>query len=187
MALVKCPRCELNYILDGGSLCTVCRREVKGEHEIIDTPEMCSACGENPAVAGSDLCMFCLKEMNRRVPSSSMDDTMVPEANIGIDSVSTMDEIELDIVDDAMASEEPWTTESGAAKQQAEASAAEEPAHYREEELILLCGHYEGVDQRVLDEYVDEEISVDIMGNINEYGTEQHKAEALVFPEETDE
>lgn len=26
--------------------------------------------------------------------------------------------------------------------------------------LILLCGHYEGVDQRVLDEVVDEEISV---------------------------
>ena len=104
MALVKCPRCELNYILDGGTLCTVCRREVKGEHEIIDTPEMCSECGENPAVAGSDLCMFCLKEMNRRMPSN-IDDTMVPDANIGIDSVSTMDEIELDIVDDAMASE----------------------------------------------------------------------------------
>ena len=85
MALVKCPRCELNYILDGGSLCTVCRREVKGEHEIIDTPEMCSMCGENPAVAGSDLCMFCLKEMNRRTPSS-MDDSMVPDANIGIDT-----------------------------------------------------------------------------------------------------
>lgn len=26
--------------------------------------------------------------------------------------------------------------------------------------LVLLCGHYEGVDQRVLDEIVDEEISV---------------------------
>ena len=26
--------------------------------------------------------------------------------------------------------------------------------------LILLCGHYEGVDQRVLDEIVDEEISI---------------------------
>lgn len=26
--------------------------------------------------------------------------------------------------------------------------------------LVLLCGHYEGVDQRVLDEYVDEEISI---------------------------
>ena len=30
----------------------------------------------------------------------------------------------------------------------------------REEELILLCGHYEGVDQRVLDRYIDMEISV---------------------------
>ena len=26
--------------------------------------------------------------------------------------------------------------------------------------MILLCGHYEGVDQRVLDEIVDEEISI---------------------------
>ena len=30
----------------------------------------------------------------------------------------------------------------------------------REEELILLCGHYEGVDQRALDTCVDEEISI---------------------------
>lgn len=30
----------------------------------------------------------------------------------------------------------------------------------KEKELILLCGHYEGIDQRVLDEIVDEEISI---------------------------
>ena len=30
----------------------------------------------------------------------------------------------------------------------------------KEKHLILLCGHYEGIDQRVLDEIVDEEISV---------------------------
>ena len=30
----------------------------------------------------------------------------------------------------------------------------------KEEHLILLCGHYEGIDQRVLDEIVDEEISM---------------------------
>ncbi len=30
----------------------------------------------------------------------------------------------------------------------------------QEEHLILLCGHYEGVDQRVLDGYVDMEVSV---------------------------
>jgi len=29
-----------------------------------------------------------------------------------------------------------------------------------EEELILLCGHYEGVDQRALDACIDEEISI---------------------------
>ncbi len=28
------------------------------------------------------------------------------------------------------------------------------------EELVILCGHYEGIDQRVLDVYVDEEISI---------------------------
>lgn len=30
----------------------------------------------------------------------------------------------------------------------------------QKEHLVLLCGHYEGVDQRVLDEIVDEEISI---------------------------
>ena len=30
----------------------------------------------------------------------------------------------------------------------------------QEEHIILLCGHYEGIDQRVLDEIVDEEISI---------------------------
>ncbi len=35
---------------------------------------------------------------------------------------------------------------------------AEELSKY--DELILLCGHYEGVDQRIIDEIVDEEISI---------------------------
>ena len=35
---------------------------------------------------------------------------------------------------------------------------AKELAEY--DNLIFLCGHYEGVDQRVLDEIVDEEISI---------------------------
>ena len=30
----------------------------------------------------------------------------------------------------------------------------------REEELVILCGHYEGVDQRALDHYIDLEISL---------------------------
>ena len=30
----------------------------------------------------------------------------------------------------------------------------------KEKNLIILCGHYEGIDQRVIDEIVDEEISI---------------------------
>lgn len=30
----------------------------------------------------------------------------------------------------------------------------------KEKELVILCGHYEGVDQRILDKYIDMEISV---------------------------
>ena len=37
---------------------------------------------------------------------------------------------------------------------------AEELARKSEEHLILLCGHYEGVDQRVVDTLVDREISI---------------------------
>ena len=105
MRWIICPRCELNYIQEGEKMCSVCRKEVRGEQEVDDMIEMCSECGEHPAVAGSDLCMFCLKEMNRR-SSTGSDDSIGPEsANIEIDSVSTMDEIELDIVDDDMASQ----------------------------------------------------------------------------------
>ena len=35
-----------------------------------------------------------------------------------------------------------------------------ESGESKEKHLILLCGHYEGIDQRVLDEIVDEEISI---------------------------
>ena len=37
-------------------------------------------------------------------------------------------------------------------------SVAEELSHY--DNLIFLCGHYEGVDQRVIDNIVDEELSI---------------------------
>ena len=30
----------------------------------------------------------------------------------------------------------------------------------KHERILLLCGHYEGVDQRVLDDYIDDEISI---------------------------
>ena len=97
MALVMCPRCELNYMNDTDKMCSVCRREVRGESEQFEMIEMCSECGENPVVPGQELCAYCLKELARR-SAVSTDDTIEPEAtSIEIDSVSGMDEIELDL------------------------------------------------------------------------------------------
>jgi tRNA (guanine37-N1)-methyltransferase len=39
-------------------------------------------------------------------------------------------------------------------------SQAESERLSREKELILVCGRYEGIDQRIIDRYVDEEISI---------------------------
>ena len=99
MALVKCPRCELNYMNDTDTMCSVCRREVRGESEQFEMIELCSECGENPVVPGQELCAFCLKEQQaRRADTMDGDENVIHEAaNIEIDSVSTMDEIELDI------------------------------------------------------------------------------------------
>jgi len=37
---------------------------------------------------------------------------------------------------------------------------AEEISHGKHQRLILLCGHYEGIDQRIIDGWIDEEISI---------------------------
>ena len=101
MGLIKCPRCELNYMLDTDKMCSVCRREVRGESEQYEMIELCSECGENPVVPGQELCAYCLKELAQRNSETQPEEGAVAEtANIGIDSVSTMDEIELVIGDD---------------------------------------------------------------------------------------
>ena len=75
MALVKCPRCELNYMNDTDKMCSVCRREVRGESEQFELVELCSECGENPVVPGQELCAYCLKEQARR-DSMDTDETI---------------------------------------------------------------------------------------------------------------
>ena len=97
MNLVKCPRCDLNYIREDEKYCKVCLQEMKGESRSEEI-ELCSICNEEPALPGKDVCLFCLREMNK---SNSTDDTdtgveaeTVDTATIGdMDAVSGMDEI----------------------------------------------------------------------------------------------
>ena len=62
MKLVKCPRCDLNYIREDEKYCKVCLREMKGE-PTNDDMELCSVCNAAPALPGKDVCLSCLKEM----------------------------------------------------------------------------------------------------------------------------
>ncbi|MBR5232042.1 MAG: hypothetical protein IKW00_07330 [Clostridia bacterium] len=101
MKLSKCPRCELNYILDGETYCKICRLEMKGE-PIREEIEMCTVCGEHPAMPGKDICLFCHKEMSNEDQDDRDNDGLrnASEASIGIDPISTMDEIIPDTDDD---------------------------------------------------------------------------------------
>jgi len=94
MNLVKCPRCDLNYILDTEKLCKVCLREMKGNH-VEDEMEMCSVCNEAPALPGHDVCLSCLKEMNDATNDEDVEESgaVVDETTLGLNSVSNMDEI----------------------------------------------------------------------------------------------
>ncbi|MBQ7867557.1 MAG: hypothetical protein IJ354_05375 [Clostridia bacterium] len=94
MNLVKCPRCDLNYILDTEKLCKVCLREMKGSH-VEDEMEMCSVCNAAPAMPGHDVCLSCLKEMNNTTSDEDVEENqaVVDESTIGLNSMSSMDEI----------------------------------------------------------------------------------------------
>ena len=94
MKLIKCPRCDLNYIQENEKLCKVCQRELKGS-QVEDEMELCSVCNAAPALPGRDVCLSCLKEMASGGSDTDNDETptVVDESTIGLNSVSTMDEI----------------------------------------------------------------------------------------------
>lgn len=102
MALRKCPRCELNYIREGEKYCEVCRREMKGESEPEETDQICTECGERPAVKGSDLCAICLREARRQEKlAEAAEEIQAPDQiNMPI-STAALDEIEVPLPDES--------------------------------------------------------------------------------------
>ena len=105
MQLIKCPRCDLNYIREDEKYCKVCMRELKGEKNAEEV-ELCSICNEEPALPGRDVCIFCLKEMNKSnsLPEEQEEENAEPvdTSSIGdMDSVSGMDEIIPEVEEDS--------------------------------------------------------------------------------------
>ena len=97
MNLIKCPRCDLNYIREDEKYCKVCLRELKGD-DSRDEVELCSICNEEPVLPGRDVCLFCLREINKSNNAEENDSETETESvdttTIGdMDAVSGMDEI----------------------------------------------------------------------------------------------
>lgn len=98
MAIRKCPRCELNYILDDSPYCTVCAREMKGVERRDTLFEFCSVCNENPALPGKDMCLFCQKEMES--VESLAKKAEPADDPLELDEASEMEEIAIDTEED---------------------------------------------------------------------------------------
>lgn len=87
MAIIKCPRCDINFIREEDGYCDICKREMKGIEPKNDLPEMCIECGENPALPGDDLCAACLidRKLAEEVAKElSVDETAEDSEDIGI-------------------------------------------------------------------------------------------------------
>lgn len=62
MSVIKCPRCEINFIQEEDGYCPICKKEMAGERMEEPTIDICIECGERPVLAGEELCLECLKE-----------------------------------------------------------------------------------------------------------------------------
>ena len=107
MAIIKCPRCDINFIREEEQFCQICKREMRGEAKREELLEMCIECGENPALPGEDLCSACLldKKLAEEVAGQDAKDDDAPGAVI--DSA----EIDMNTIDVATESDDIPETE----------------------------------------------------------------------------
>lgn len=98
MSFKKCPRCELNYILDDAPVCSVCYRDMKGDQTRDVLFELCSVCNENPSLPGKDMCLFCLKELESAAEATK-DEEGTFDNPLEMEGASEMEEIALDTDD----------------------------------------------------------------------------------------
>jgi len=96
MALRKCPKCELNYILDDQSLCSVCLKEMKGIDHHDDEGDICPICGEREVALGEEYCNECLAEM-KKLDSKHTDEVEegIVEETEHLDSIEGIEDIPL--------------------------------------------------------------------------------------------
>lgn len=93
MGLIKCPRCELNYIQEGEKCCNVCRRGMRDDPD----PEelgMCPECGERPVMRGREICIVCHREHLRQQKLENLANQTENGEPIDLLDVDSLDEME---------------------------------------------------------------------------------------------
>lgn len=97
MSIVKCPRCDINFIREEEQYCSICKREMKGEMPKDDAVEMCIECGEHPAAPGEELCVYCLNDRKaadeETAQSDNGDGLAVDDEDIGLDEMEIGEDI----------------------------------------------------------------------------------------------
>lgn len=99
MKIIKCPRCDINYIKEEEGFCKVCNRDMKGYAQE-ELPEMCIECGENIVMPGEDYCIFCFNQKNTVVLPKVKDELDEEEDN-DEDSLGEIDDVSDDIVEES--------------------------------------------------------------------------------------
>lgn len=99
---IKCPRCELNYILKKDKYCDVCKAEMKAGNvddddlEVFDDLELCPVCKTNYIAEGETMCASCLEESLALHKDEDADwhdyiDKSAPESEVGTEEDDDLD------------------------------------------------------------------------------------------------
>ena len=98
MALKKCLKCELNYILDEQPYCTVCIKEMKGIDHHDDDGEICPMCAEREIAFGEEYCTECLADLkkldSKHVNGDPVEEDEEVDVIEGIEDITIDEEVE---------------------------------------------------------------------------------------------
>ena len=89
--LVKCPKCELNYMESTDRMCKVCFREIHGT-DMPEEQDLCSVCNVTPVMTGKEVCSSCFRELKAQRAAVSDDD----------DADEVLDDEDKETIDDDM-------------------------------------------------------------------------------------
>ena len=99
----KCPRCEINYILEDEDYCEICKEELRGishNEEFPDDEEdaaICPRCKVNYLNEGEKICESCAAEMEEEEEKRNDIDDVEPDWGEEEEDADASDELDDDM------------------------------------------------------------------------------------------